>query len=115
MLVRPDSKQLAKQNSAEKQGDLSLVNELYGQCLAVVFKEYAPYISECYSVSECENRSNPTESVASFEISKLVLEKDDKVIEKLKNVYHLLAYSGNSIAIVINRSHRDCRLHVAVG
>lgn len=115
VLVRPDSKQLAKQNSAEKQGDLSLVNELYGQCLAEVFKEYAPYISECYSVSECENRSNPTESVASFEISKLVLEKDDKVIEKLKNVYHLLAYSGNSIAIVINRSHRDCRLHVAVG
>ena len=115
MFGQPDSKQLAKQNITEEPDDLSLVNELYGQCLAEVFKEYAPHLSECYSVCECENRSNPTESVASFEISKLVLEKDDKVIEKLKNVYHLLAYSGNSIAIIINRSHRDCQLHVAVG
>lgn len=91
------------------------MNELYGQCLAEVFKEYAPHVAECYSVLPCANDSNPTESVASFEISKLVLEKDDKVIEKLKNVYHLLAYSGNSIAMIINRTHRDCSLFFAVG
>ena len=115
MFGQPDQKQLAKQERAIAESASSLANELYGQCLAEVYKEYAPHVSECYAVCRCENESNPTESVASFEVSKLVLEKDDKVIEKLKNVYHLLAYSGNSIAIVINRSHRDCQLHIAVG
>lgn len=114
MFGQSDENQMIKRQKQE--ADLAATsNELYGQCLAEVFKEYAPYISECYTVDECENDTNPTESVASFEISKLVLEKDDKVIEKLKNVYHLLAYSGNSIAVVINRSYRDCGVFIAVG
>lgn len=90
-------------------------DELYGRCLAEVFREYAPYVAECYSVEEHPSRTSPTESVASFEITKLVLEQDDHIAAKLKNVYHLLAYSRNSIAIVISRTHRDCRIYIAVG
>lgn len=90
-------------------------DELYGRCLAEVFREYAPHIADCYAVEECPNRTSPTESVASFEITKLVLEQDDHIAAKLKNVYHLLAYSRNSVAIVISRTHRDCRVYIAVG
>lgn len=87
----------------------------YGQCLAGVFKEYLPHIAECYSVENYRGSGSPTESVASFEISKLVLEKDDKVLEKLKNVYQLLSGTGSSIALIINRSFRQCRMFFAVG
>lgn len=92
---------------------------LFNQCLAAVFKEYLPHISDSYQVkpfSVTEKRmSTPQESVASFDITKLVLEKDDKMIEKLKNVYHLLAYSNNSIALIINRKYQSVRLTFAVG
>ena len=92
---------------------------LLDQCLAAVFKEYLPHISDSYIVSEYKDaettKDSPTESVASFDITKLVLEKDDKMIEKLKNVYHLLAYSNNSIALMINRKYQSVRLTLAVG
>lgn len=92
---------------------------LLNQCLAAVFKEYLPHISDSYSVIDFENdrvsKGSPAESVASFDITKLVLEKNDKIIEKLKNVYHLLAYSNNSIALIINRKYQTVRLTVAVG
>lgn len=90
-------------------------DQYYGQCLARVFKEYLPHISECYSVVDCPRTTSPTESVASFEVSKLVLEKNDKVLEKLKNVYQLLSGTGNSIAVIINRTFRECKMFIAIG
>ena len=88
-----NSKELAKSMapSAEQLAQVKdKCDRYYGQCLAGVFKEYLPHIAECYSVEDYQGLGSPTESVASFEISKLVLEKDDKVLEKLKNVYQLL-------------------------
>ncbi|HIT44535.1 MAG TPA: ATP-binding protein [Candidatus Aphodovivens excrementavium] len=90
-------------------------DELYGRCLAEVFKEYAPHVAERYSVEERPGGTSPTESVASFEITKLVLEKDSQMAARLKNVYHLLAHSGSSIAVIISRTHRNCRVFMAVG
>ena len=91
------------------------VDIIYGKSLAEVYKEYLPHIADCYTVAECPITTDPAESVASFEIDKLVLAQKNGVSEKLKNVYSLLAHSGNSIALIINRTHRECRLHVAVG
>ena len=113
-----NSKELAKSMapSAEQLAQVKdKCDRYYGQCLAGVFKEYLPHIAECYSVEDYQGLGSPTESVASFEISKLVLEKDDKVLEKLKNVYQLLSGTGNSIAMIINRSFRQCRIFFAVG
>lgn len=91
------------------------VDTIYGKSLAEVYKEYLPHIADCYTVAECPSTTEPAESVASFEIDKLVLAQKNGISEKLKNVYSLLAHSGNSIALIINRTHRECRLHVAVG
>ena len=89
--------------------------ELLNRCQAEVFKEYLPYVSSAYHVCEIEDDYSPAESVAAFDITKLVLEKDDKVIEKLKNVYYLLANSGDSVALVLTRKHKTSRLSLAVG
>lgn len=73
-----NSKELAK-NMAPSTEDIAQLKDkcdrYYGQCLAGVFKEYLPHIAECYSVEDYQGLGSPTESVASFEISKLVLEK----------------------------------------
>lgn len=91
------------------------INKLIGISMARVFKEYLPTVSETYQVKKAINDYSPDESVACFDITKLVIEKDDNVIDKLKNVYHLLAYSNNSIALIINRKHSGCRISLAVG
>lgn len=89
-------------------------NELYGKSLAAVFREYLPSVAECYSVQPYEDESSPSECVASFDIGKLVLEREDNVIDKLKNIYHLLANSDDGIALVIHRTVDDCKVSVAV-
>lgn len=90
-------------------------DELYGKSLASVFKEYLPYVSECYRVVPYGEGPEPTECVASFDITKLVIESGDNVIDSLKNVYHLLANTNDGIALIIHRTATDCRLSVAVG
>lgn len=115
MTVQPSRNQIERASSTRAISHASTPNELYGRCLAEVFKEYAPHVAECYSVEERPEDASPTESVASFEITKLVLEKDSQMTARLKNVYHLLAHSGSSIAVVISRTHRDCRVFMAVG
>lgn len=92
----------------------SASDELYGKCLAEVFKGYLPYVKEAYRVIPCEDELPPTDSVASFDITKLVLEKDDRLIERLKNVYHLLADSDDSIALIVNRTNSEARISLAV-
>lgn len=91
------------------------IQDLTDRCMATVFKGYLPYIAEGYEVKSIQKGYAPSESVASFDITKLVLEKNDKVIEKLKNVYYLLANSNDSIALIINRKHNKCNISLAVG
>ena len=92
-----------------------VVNEMIGQCSASVFKNYLPYISRAYDVKSLEDSIAPEETVAFFDITKLVIEEKDKMVEKLKNVYHLLAYSDKSLALIIHRKHDGCQIGLAVG
>lgn len=104
--------------------------KLLNICHATVFKENLPYISEAYTVKgidsdylnteptptvSYEDKFPQTEHVASFDITKLVMENNDKIIDKLKNVYYLLAGTGDSISLIIRRGHNKCRVSLAVG
>ena len=89
--------------------------ELREKCMSSIFKDYLPYVSQAYEAKDYRAVFEPTESVASFDITKFVLEKEDNIIDKLKNVYHLLAYSNNSIALIIERTKETCRISIAVG
>ncbi len=92
-----------------------VVNDMIGHCSASVFKSYLPYISSGYSVKPIADSISPEETVAFFDITKLVIEEKDRMVEKLKNVYHLLAYSNNSLALIIHRKHDSCQIGLAVG
>ena len=93
-----------------------IINDMISRCSATVFKNYLPYISKAYAVNPIAGgMAEPQETVAFFDITKLVTEEKDKMVEKLKNVYHLLAYSNNSIALVIHRKHDGCQIGLAVG
>ena len=89
--------------------------ELRDKCISTVFKDYLPYVSKAYKAKEFRKNLAPTESVACFDITKFVLEKNDNIIDKLKNVYHLIAYSDNSIALILERTKENCRISLAVG
>ncbi|MCR5743303.1 MAG: ATP-binding protein [Lachnospiraceae bacterium] len=91
------------------------INNLIGQHSAIVFKNYLPSISKEYHIKKIDNQNVPEETVAFFDITKLVTEEKDKMVEKLKNVYHLLAYSDNSLALIIHRKHDSCKIAIAVG
>ena len=80
-----------------------------------VFKSYLPHIAMDYDVVKMTECRTPVESVAYFNISKLIVEENGYIFEKLKNVYHLLAYSQNSIGLIIHRTHDNCQVALAVG
>ena len=80
-----------------------------------VFKSYLPYIAKDFDVVELTDYRTPVESVAYFDITKLIVEESGNMFEKLKNVYHLLAYSQNSIGLIIHRTHDNCQVSLAIG
>lgn len=94
------------------------LDKLYGRSLAEVYKEFLPYFSRCYRVipyEACHEPSDPAESVASFDITKLVMEANGRPIEKLKNVYQMLANTENSLALLVRRTPASCKVSLAVG
>ena len=93
----------------------NVINDMIGHCSASVFKNYLPYISTGYRVKPIDDDISPEETVSFFDITKLIIEEKDRMVEKLKNVYHLLAYSNNSIALIIHRKHDSCQIGLAVG
>lgn len=91
------------------------INDKISYYAAEIFKNYLPNISNKYSVKALKDAPKPEETVAYFEITKFVISEKDNMIDKLKNVYHLLAYSSRSIALVIRRKHDSCQIGIAVG
>ena len=92
-----------------------VISGMISRCSANVFKTYLPYVSKAYSVLPLDNQLSPGETVAYFDVTKLVIEERDRIVEKLKNVYHLLAYTNNSVALIIHRKHDSCQIGLAVG
>lgn len=92
-----------------------IISGMINKCEATVFKNYLPYISESYGVAPLDCIASPEETVAFFDITRLVIEEKERMHEKLKNIYHLLAYSDKSIALIVHRKHDSCQIGLAVG
>lgn len=92
-----------------------LIRNKIQECAATVFKSYLPSISTAYSIKPLGQEIKPEETVAYFDVTRLVIEDKERMSEKLKNVYHLLACSNNSIALIIRRKHNGCQIGLAVG
>lgn len=102
--VQYTPKQIA---DAEKQ-----IEKLISQNQAEVYKEYLTGISGNYSV---ESPSKASTSVVCFDITKFIIDEKDIVTDKLKNVYHMLAYSDCSLALIVSRQKEGCSISFAVG
>lgn len=79
---------------------------------AEVYKEYLSAICTQYDVVV---PSASSMVVSYFNITKFVIEEKDIVIDKLKNVYHMLANSDGSLALIITRKKDGCEITLAVG
>ena len=84
-------------------------------CSDQVFRSYLPLISEKYTPKMVSTESKATEQVACFEIKQFVDSDDEQVIDCLKTVYHVLAGSGNTVALIVRRRVNTCIVGLAVG
>lgn len=110
-----NSRDVMNPDKASLQDTQKVVNELLSRCSSNVFKSYLPELAQNYKVLPVNDDTRSEEMVAFFDITKLVLEEKDNAVEKLKNVYHFLAYSDNSIALIVRRKHDYCRISLALG
>ena len=93
------------------------IQKLVSKCQLRVFKDYLGYISTEY---ECSNITenwikNPQGKVALFKITKYVTDEKEKNIDRLKNVFHVLANTTDTLALIIHRSASQCELFLATG
>lgn len=88
---------------------------LYGHVQSEVLKDYLPHVATHFHALSPAGDLDPSEAVATFDVTKLVLSDDEHSLEKLKNVYHLLADSASSLALIVHRTAAACRLTMAVG
>lgn len=85
------------------------------RCSDRIFKTYLPKISAICSVAPFEHKGELSDSVAYFTISKFVENQNEKIVDCLKSVYHVLANSGAGVALVIHRKQNYCEIGMAVG
>ena len=99
--------------------DIAIANEtlekLIKSCSAEVFRTFLPVISKRFETRPYETKSSVSDSVAYFVINRFVENEKEQMIDCLKSVYHVLANSGCSVALVIHRKENGCEIGLAVG
>lgn len=91
------------------------INDFLGAISVNVYRDYLPFISEAYTVKEYQTNIATDEAVAYIELKKFVVDEEEEIIDCLKMVYHVMAYSSNTIALIIRRQQRECTIGLAVG
>ncbi len=91
------------------------LDQFINRCSDEVFRSFLPKISKEYRVSPYNNKNSVADSVAYFEISKFVENEKEQMTDCLKSVYHVLANSGCSVALVIHRKQNVCEIGLAIG
>jgi hypothetical protein len=92
------------------------IEKFMGKFSSTIYREYLPLISRNYDVEELsENPQEAGKRVAYIELKKFVIDEENPVVDCLKTVYHVLAYTSNSIALIIRRMKKECTIGIAVG
>lgn len=90
--------------------DDAVINPLVEQYKKKVYREFIPLLADSFEV----NDTSDPENVAFFDLSRVVIEDKKTFEEKLKTVYHMFAYTNNSLALIIRRTAERCYLGFAV-
>ena len=84
-------------------------------CSEKVFRNYLPRIADEYKPTGTPAKVRATEIIASFEVKQFVECDDEQLIDCLETVYHVLAGSGNNVALIVRRRINTCLIGLAVG
>ena len=91
------------------------LNSFIDNCSNEVFRTFLPRISKDYCTLPCIIKGAIADSVAYFEVAKLVENEKEQMVDCLKSVYHVLANSGCGVSLVIHRRQNGCEIGLAVG
>lgn len=101
----------AELNDAEK----DIINFM-GSVSTTVYRDYLPNISRNYKIDCLDWDIKETMNYVSFiELKKFVVDEETSIVDCLKTVYHVLAYSENSVGLIIRRKKNECSIGIAVG
>ena len=93
-------------NRLGDQGALSQVEKALGSLGMEVYKTYLPYVKEIYNPSyEISCNFTPENRIVYFDITRWVRDKEEKNIDKLINVYQVLANENCNIALIYTRTN----------
>lgn len=92
------------------------IRKFLGTVASSVYREYLPQIARNYNVRKLLTDDRKTENcVAYIELKKFVVDEETSIVDCLKTVYHVLAYSSSSLALIIQRKRDECVIGIAVG
>ena len=94
---------------------LSQVEKALGSLGIEVYKSYLPHVKEAYRpVYDINGKFNPENRMAYFDITRWVRDKEEKNLDKLINVYQVLANEECNIALIYTRKHDTCKVSMAI-
>lgn len=97
--------------SEEKMQELQLNIE---RIACDVFKSYLPQITEKYYPAEVDHDFSYKNQLRFLRITKWVSDKEEKDIDKLKNIYNSLSTSNCRIALIFKRTRALCEIFIGV-
>ncbi len=85
---------------------------------AIAVEVYQAYFEQLKTVYEpiCfgSERFDSDNRIRSFDITKWVVDKEEKSLDKLINVYHVLSEEECNIALIYNRNRESCRVTLGI-
>ena len=112
-------KQIIQEKQAEFFGkvtsDSKLINaeRLLGSYGVQIYKSYLPFVSDNYT-PVFNNSFDMSNRISTFDITRWVIDAEEKNIEKLINVYEALANDDCSIAHIFDRTIKGSSVKMAV-
>ena len=100
---------------AELKENLEDPKKVIKECQSQVFRDYLPRISEEYTPISAPTEVRATEQVACFEVKQFVECDEEQLIDCLETVYHVLAGTGNTVALIVRRRVNTCIIGLAIG
>lgn len=94
--------------------DDTVAIRLIGQYASEVYQEYLSDVTTKYSPKIASKSLNIENRLRYFDITKWVIDPEEKNTEKLINVYQSLSQQDCSIALIYKRTQQDCRVTLAV-
>lgn len=104
-----------KYDHASDPTSLNQVEKALGAIAVRIYNTHLPYISEAYVPTyEVPSNFKTANRIMYFEITRWVNDTEEKNIEKLVNVYHVLAKEDCNIALIYERKQEKCIVTLAV-